>query len=67
LQIGALINLKKAAALFQSMSLNHAASSGKTGRYAGLWLHNAECGFAVRSLSGKRRAPQRPAVASKTP
>jgi len=36
-------------------------------RYAESWVHNAECSFAVRSLSGKRRAPQRPAVASKTP
>src|SRR6516225_7901839 len=39
----------------------------EAGRYAESWLHNAECSFAERSLSGKRRAPQRPAVASKTP
>src|SRR5262252_25528 len=39
----------------------------EAGRYAESWLHNAECIFAVPSLSGNRRAPQRPAAASKTP
>jgi hypothetical protein len=44
------------------MGYNEAA-----GRYAEYWLNNGECRFAVPSLSGRRRAPQRPGFASKTP
>jgi hypothetical protein len=57
----------------QLVSLSHievtqrVRESGKIGRHTQFWLHAAECSVAVRNLSGRRRAPQRPAVASKTP